>query len=189
MTNLVLGVLAGGRGTRMGGRDKSRLPAPDTGEALAARIVRLSRALGLECVLVGGEPLPGVQLLNDDPPGIGPIGGLCALLEHAGSRPAVAVACDLPHVTAELIARITSEALAAAVLAPRDPLTGKWQPLFARYDAARVLPALRAAVSSDTRSMQTVLRSLTVTELLLTEAERAALADWDTPADLIPGSK
>lgn len=184
MTDVLLGVLAGGRGTRMGGRDKSRLPAPDTGEALAARIVRLARAAGLECVMVGGTPLPGVAQLTDDPPGIGPIGGLCALLDHAGSRPAVAVACDLPRVTAELLQRITHETPKAPVLAPRDPATGKWQPLFARYDAARVLPALRAAVASDTRSMQTVLRSLDVHELALSPAERAALQDWDSPDDL-----
>ena len=183
---MVLGVLAGGRGTRMGGRDKSRLPAPDTGEALAVRIVRLSRALGLECVLVGGEPLPDVLHLQDDPAGIGPIGGLCALLKHAGASHAIAAACDMPYVTAELIDRIVHETPTVAVLAPRDPITGKWQPLFARYDSARVLPALRAAVASDTRSMQTVLRSLDVAELVLDDVERAALADWDAPSDLTP---
>src|SRR5688500_14334428 len=144
MTDVLLGVLAGGRGLRMGGRDKSRLPAPDTGEALAARIVRLGAGLGFDCTLVGGEPLPGVPRLTDDPPGIGPIGGLCALLEHAGSRPALAVACDLPHVSQALLARLASEAPGALVLCPRDPATGKWQPLFARYDALHVLPAFRA---------------------------------------------
>jgi molybdopterin-guanine dinucleotide biosynthesis protein A len=185
MTDVLLGVLAGGRGLRMGGRDKSRLPAPDTGEALAARIVRLATALGFECTLVGGEPMPGVPQLHDDPPGIGPIGGLCALLARAGARNALAVACDLPHVTQALLQRLASESPGSRVLCPRDPATGKWQPLFARYDAVHVLPAFRDAITNGTRSMQTVFRALDVVELPLTDTERTALLDWDQPSDLI----
>jgi len=186
MSEVLLGVLAGGRGLRMGGRDKSRLPAPDTGEALAARIVRLASGLGFDCTLVGGEPLPGVPRLIDDPPGIGPIGGLTALLAQAGARNALAVACDLPHVTQALLARLATESPGALVLCPRDPATGKWQPLFARYDAPRVLPAFHAAIENGTRSMQTVFRTLDVSELALSDAERAALTDWDAPSDITP---
>jgi molybdopterin-guanine dinucleotide biosynthesis protein A len=138
----------------------------------------------------------------DAPAGIGPIGGLCALLEHANARvrsgraqgeaqaqgsaasSVLAVACDLPRVTAQLVERLAREAPSALVLAPRDPVTGKWQPLFARYASHAVLPAVRSAIEAGTRSMQTVLRSLEVTELPLTDAERAALHDWDTPEDL-----
>ncbi len=171
----------------MGGRDKSRMPAPDTGEALANRIVRLARSVGLEPTLIGGKPLFGVPHVLDDPPGIGPIGGLCALLEHAqrcGVHEALALACDLPHVTAELLQRLAHEAPRAIILCPRDPATGKWQPLFARYSGQAVLPALRAAIAAGTLSMQTVMRSLEVTELLLSDEERALLHDWDSPSDL-----
>jgi len=184
MGELILGVLAGGRGLRMGGRDKSRMTAPDTGETLAARTVRLGSELGMECALVGGVPLPGVAHLRDEPEGVGPIGGLCALLAHARERSALALACDLPHVTQALLRRLASEKPDATVLCPRDPTTGKWQPLFARYDSPRVLPAFRAAIENGTRSMQTVFRSLDVAELTLSPEERAALIDWDAPTDL-----
>jgi molybdopterin-guanine dinucleotide biosynthesis protein A len=180
----LVGVLIGGRGTRMGGRDKSRLPAPDTGEALAARIVRLASELGLSSVLIGGEPLPPSAHVLDDPEGIGPIGGLCALFEAARARPALAVACDMPHVTAALLERLWREQPSACVLAPRDPETGKWQPLFARYEPGRVLPVFRAAIARGVRSMQTALRELPVVELSLSEAERSALRDWDLPSDV-----
>ncbi len=180
----MIGVLAGGRGTRMGGRDKSRLPAPDTGEALAARLVRLAAELGLHSVLIGGAPLPPSPHLLDDPPGIGPIGGLCALLTAAGEQPAIALACDLPHVSAALLERLVREQPSACVLAPRDPLSGKWQPLFARYEPAVVLPVFRAAIERGVRSMQTVLRELPVHELLLSDTERKLLHDWDWPSDL-----
>lgn len=168
----------------MGGRDKSRMSAPDTGEALAARIVRLGSELGMECALVGGAPLAGVAHLRDEPEGIGPIGGLRALLAFARERPALALACDLPLVTQALLGRLASEKADAPVLCPRDPATGKWQPLFARYDSPRVLPVFRAAIENGTRSMQTVFRSLDVAELALSAEERDALRDWDAPSDL-----
>lgn len=185
MADVLLGVLAGGRGLRMGGRDKSRMPAPDTGEALAARLVRLGAEQGFDSVIVGGHGLPGVLHLADDPPAIGPIGGLCALLAHAGPRHALAVACDLPYVTNLLLARLSYESPGALIVCPRDPGTGKWQPLFARYDAPRVLPVLRAQIASGTRSMQTAFRELEVVELPLSDTERASLLDWDQPSDLV----
>jgi len=185
-TATLLGVLAGGRGARMGGRDKAALLAPGGGETLLARLIRLGRAAGLELVVVGGRGAPGVPLLCDEPSDIGPIGGLCALLSHAGERPAVALACDLPYVSAELIAKLACARSEAAVLAARDAETGKWQPLFARYDSPRVLPALRAAIAAGSRSFQTFLRNVDVQELPLDATERAQLRDWDAPADLEP---
>jgi len=168
----------------MGGRDKAALLAPGGGETLLARLIRLGRGVGLEVVVVGGRAAPGVPWVGDEPGGVGPIGGLCALLAHAGPRPAVALACDLPYATAELIERLARTPSQAPVLAPRDLETGKWQPLFARYDSPRVLPPLRAAITAGTRSFQTFLRGVEVQELLLDGVERALLRDWDAPADL-----
>jgi molybdopterin-guanine dinucleotide biosynthesis protein A len=180
----LLGILAGGRGQRMGGRDKARLLAPGSEEPLIERLLRLGREAGLSCVVVGGRAPEGTTLVHDDPEGIGPIGGLCALLAHAGERPALALACDLPYVTAALIMRLARDPSSAPVLAARDPETGKWQPLFARYDAARVLPPLRAAIAEGVRSFQTFLRTVEVSELALSDGERALLRDWDEPGDL-----
>jgi molybdopterin-guanine dinucleotide biosynthesis protein A len=181
---VLLGVLAGGRGSRMGGRDKAALRAPDTAEPLLARLLRLGCEAGLDGVVVGGAGACAVPRLVDDPPDVGPIGGLCALLAHAGERPAIALACDLPYLSADLLARLARSPSAAAVLAARDLQTGKWQPLFARYDAPRVLPELRAAIAAGTRSFQTFLRAVDVQELVLDAAERAQLRDWDEPSDL-----
>jgi molybdopterin-guanine dinucleotide biosynthesis protein A len=170
----------------MGGVDKARLPAPDSGEALLERLLRLGQGLGLDCVVVGGQAPTGIAQLDDEPAGVGPIGGLSALLAYAGECPALALACDLPFVTGPLLARLAQDACLAAVLCPRDPASGKWQPLFARYDPPRVLPALRVAVASGVRSFQTFLRTIEVAELALAEHERAQLADWDAPSDVRP---
>ena len=180
----VLGIFAGGRGLRMGGRDKAQLPSPITGEPLQARLLRLGQQQGLTCVIVGGAAMDGTVVLADEPAGIGPIGGLCALLAFAAARPAIALACDLPYLDEALLARLATMRSDAAVLSPRDPATGKWQPLFARYDSPRVLPALRVAIAEGVRSFQTFLRTLEVAEPALSDAEHALLRDWDHPADM-----
>jgi len=168
----------------MGGRDKAWLRAPGGQEALIERLLRLAAELELDAIVVGGNAPPGVVRLRDEPGGVGPIGGLCALLAHAQQTPAVALACDLPYLDRALLDRLVRTPSSAPVLAARDPRTGKWQPLFARYDSARVLPALLAAVRSGVRSMQTVLRELEVAELTLSEDELARLHDWDAPSDI-----
>jgi molybdopterin-guanine dinucleotide biosynthesis protein A len=180
---MIVGVFAGGRGRRMGGVDKALLPAPDGEETLIARLLRLAQQAGLDSVVVGGSAAHDAPLA-DEPPGIGPIGGLCALLAHARGRPAIALACDLPYVSAELLARLAGAVSGAAVLVPRDAPSGKWQPLFARYDSARVLPVVRAEIARGTRSLQALLGAVHVEELALTEAEHAQLRDWDEPADM-----
>jgi len=179
----VVGILAGGRGLRMGGADKARLLTRD-GEELLSRQLRLCRELGLDAVVIGGSVPAEVVRLEDRPDGIGPIGGLSALLDHAGERSALLLACDLPYLTLCLLGRLARADSPAAVLAPRDPLTGKWQPMFARYASSRLQPSLRVAIGDGVRSFQTFLRGEDVAELELDEAERAALRDWDRPEDL-----
>ncbi len=173
----------------MGGAQKALLLAPGERETLVARLVRIAREVGLPVVLVGGDGTLGAQLdalprLVDAPAGIGPLGGLSALLPRAGARPGIAIACDMPFVTAELLARLAAHPSTAPVLAVRDPEVNKWQPLFARYQPSSVLPALEAALQHGERSFQAVLARLPVEELQLSEAEHQQLRDWDTPDDV-----
>lgn len=175
----------------MGGVSKALLPAPVTGEPLAARTLGLARALHLDAVLVGAvddAALPpsaaALPRLRDDPEGIGPLGGLAALLAHAGARPVIALACDMPYVSAALLDKLARTPCASAVLAARDPATGKWQPMFARYAPAETRPALAAALAASERSFQALLARTSCTELVLSPAEHAELRDWDSPADM-----
>ncbi|MGD8862378.1 MAG: NTP transferase domain-containing protein [Myxococcales bacterium] len=187
MSAALVGIFVGGQGLRMGGRDKSALPAPDGGTVLS-RWLRVIAEAGIEdVVLVGGQGDGPRPRLADDPPGCGPLGGLCALLAHAGERPAIALACDMPAVDAALLARLAEASCDAAVLAPRDPATGKWDPLFARYDAPRVLPLARAAVARRELALQGLLRTAGAGELTLSDTERARLLDWDEPGDVQGG--
>jgi molybdopterin-guanine dinucleotide biosynthesis protein A len=183
----LLGIFVGGAATRMGGVAKGLLPARDSGEPLVVRLARLGRELGCEPVLVGRADayvsvLAGVTALADAPAGIGPLGGLGALLAAAGSRRAIAVACDMPFVSGALLGRLAREPFAMA-LAPRADAT-RWQPLCASYDATQVSPRLAAALGRGVRSFQALFADLDVTELRLSAAEQAELEDWDTPDDV-----
>jgi molybdenum cofactor guanylyltransferase len=184
----VLGICVGGRGLRMGGVQKALLRAPDTGESLVARSVRLGRELGCEVVLLGaaelGAAAAGTLQLPDAAPGLGPLAGLQSLLTHAGDQAALLLACDMPYVTRALLARLLHEPAEGAVLAPRDPGSGKWEPLCARYQSASVAPVLASALAQGERSFQGLFQRLNVRELSLDERERGALRDWDTPEDM-----
>jgi molybdopterin-guanine dinucleotide biosynthesis protein A len=168
----------------MGGRDKAELRAPGSEKSLLQRWVELGRSLELEVVVVGGRPREGLVTLSDAPAGVGPLGGLGPLLGYAAARPALVVACDMPYVTRELLALLAARKSRSAVLAPRDPESGKWQPLFARYDSQRVAPVLAQSLAAAERSFQWLFARLAVEELALTSADRHLLRDWDRPGDV-----
>lgn len=185
---MIVGIFVGGRSTRMGGQPKGLLPAPDSGEALVVRSVRLIREAHHTPLLVGAADayrglLPDLRCVQDEPAGVGPLGGLNALLRAAGEAPAIALACDMPFVSSALLARLGTYPSTAPVLAARSE-TGKWEPLCARYDAERVLPALQQALRAGVRSFQALLTQVAVEVLELREEERTALMDWDTPEDV-----
>ncbi len=181
MTDAVLGIFVGGESRRMGS-PKGLLRTG--GVSLVERWIALGAELGLEARLVGRRPeyAAWAELTLDDAPGgIGPLGGLRALLVHAGRRPALAFACDMPRVSIALARRLLGAPDAIAVAAARD---GRWEPFCARWDAERALPAVEARIARGARSLTGLLDEVGATALELSAEERAELHDWDTPADV-----
>ncbi|RYZ02526.1 MAG: hypothetical protein EOO73_31290 [Myxococcales bacterium] len=187
---LVVGLFVGGRGRRLGGVAKGLLPAPGSAQTLLERLVGEARAaLGeAELVLVGDAAAysaSGLTAVDDAPRGVGPLGGLGGLLHHAQQRGAthvLALACDLPYVSAPLLARLATEAPGAAALAAHGG--GLRNPLVARYEVARALPAVQSALASKKHALQAVLDALGAELLTMTEEETRSLHDWDTPEDV-----
>lgn len=180
--NAVAGIFVGGRGRRMGGAAKGLLEGP-TGERIACRLRDVLVGAGLDVVLVGRDERYaslGLPTVEDDPPGIGPLGGLIGLLAHAGSRPVLAIACDMPFIEAPLVSHLLTAPQAPAV-APRQGT--RWEPLFARYAPESVLPAASERASRGQRSLQGLLDDVRAQELPLTDVEWRQLRDWDTPSD------
>lgn len=179
----VVGIFVGGSSSRYGGVAKGLLPAPDGAESLVTRLAALARSLELEVVLVGEHAAYaslGLPMLRDVPGAGGPLGGLAALLDHAGERPAIALACDLPHLTRALLARLISAPAAAVVAARRS---GRWEPLFARYTPSLCRDAMGRAFSQHRFALQALLDDAGAQELPLSPDEECLLHDWDSPAD------
>jgi molybdopterin-guanine dinucleotide biosynthesis protein A len=168
----------------MGGQPKGLMRAPD-GRTLVDRWVAILGAAGVpDVVLVGSHAAYaslGLAAVHDEPPGIGPLGGLVSLLRRAGDGRAVAVACDMPFVSTALVQRLLF-APDAPVVAPRRG--GRWEPLCARYDAARVLPSAIGRAGSGNHSLQRLLDDSGAIELALASHEANELYDWDEPEEL-----
>lgn len=185
--SLVIGIFVGGASRRMGGRPKGLLAAPGATHTLVERSLALSKALSSRVVLVGAHEAYrslGVLQLEDAVAASGPLGGLVSLLTEAAGAPALALACDLPFWTSDLLARLRDHAPGAALVAPRQD--GRWNPLFARYDSARILPVAREQLSSGERSLQPLFLPEWSRALPLEPDEEPLLRDWDTPEDASP---
>jgi molybdopterin-guanine dinucleotide biosynthesis protein A len=190
----ILGIFVGGASRRMNGTPKGLLHAPSdeatAPETIVERLCRVGREVGLRVVLVGDAAAysaSGLEALADAPGVPGPLGGLAALLDAAGDGLAIAVACDMPRVSARALARLADHPRGAAVVAPRRAPDAPWEPMFARYDARQVRPALIAAIADGVGSFQGLFARLVVDPLPLDPLVEAALEAWDTPDDLPVG--
>ncbi|HEY1960732.1 MAG TPA: formate dehydrogenase accessory sulfurtransferase FdhD [Polyangiaceae bacterium] len=176
------GIFVGGKGARMQGAAKGLLRAPG-GERIVERLARALREAGAEPVLVGvREEYEGLGIRAlPDVTDAGPLGGLVALLEAAKDQRAIAIACDMPHVTVALLRRLVEAPDAPVVAARRG---GRWEPLFARYDA-RVSSLARARLARGELGLQGLLDEVGAVPLALAPNEESLLDDWDTPDEAV----
>ena len=150
-------VLAGGRNSRMGGRDKAFLTVD--GETVMARTLRVLRSCFDEVLVVSNQPEKydrfGVAVAVDEMPNLGPLGGLHAGLGRVEAPYAFVTACDMPFLRAEpirfLVEQIVSGAGADEAVVPA--WDGDIEPLHAVY-ATHLRPRISAAVNEGARSMR-----------------------------------
>jgi molybdopterin-guanine dinucleotide biosynthesis protein A len=178
MERTLAAVLAGGRGSRLGG-DKAGVELG--GRPLIDYPLAAIEEAGLEavvCVKPGQElpplasfagPGPAKEPRNPVPVLVEPLEprhplcGIVAALRAGEGRPVLAVACDLPFLAAGLIEALAGapEPLVVPALAGApEPLVvpalaGRLQPLLARYDPV-LLPRLEAALEEEAPLIGTV---------------------------------
>jgi molybdopterin-guanine dinucleotide biosynthesis protein A len=128
-------ILAGGASSRMG-EDKSRLSLG--GRTFVGAAARALRAVTAGVSVVSSRPdagAHGLRVIPDARVGLGALGGLHAALSSCVAEWAAVVACDLPFVTGELLARLASlRADSADAVVPLQE-DGRVQPLCALYRA------------------------------------------------------
>src|SRR5213593_2707098 len=92
-------IVAGGRASRMGGRDKAF--AAVGGEPIAVRTIRLFRGLFPQVLVVTDRPARyrglGVETAADHFPGCGPLAGIHTALLASRHPHVFVVACDMPR--------------------------------------------------------------------------------------------
>jgi molybdopterin-guanine dinucleotide biosynthesis protein A len=164
---VTVAVLAGGRGSRLGGAKPTALLR---GEPLIAHVLRVAP----DAVVVAKRdtPLPPLDVpvwIEPDEP-FHPLTGLVHALEHGD--PCVAVACDQPWVTAELLRELAERRAVASV-------DGEYEPFPGYYDPA-ALPVLREALREEAGLRRTLAR-LAPPRL---EVDPALVASINTREDL-----
>jgi molybdopterin-guanine dinucleotide biosynthesis protein A len=172
-------ILAGGRATRFGGRDKSALLV-DGRPILDHQVAALAPAVD-EVLIVGGPR----ATTHDIVPGCGPLGGLHAALTAARGDAVLLVACDMPYLSTPFVAYLLSLAAEADIVVPQSERG--YHPLCAVYTRACLEPA--AARLADRRlkmrelvsSMRT--RIIPVDEIRQFGDPNRLLANVNTPAD------
>jgi molybdopterin-guanine dinucleotide biosynthesis protein A len=176
-----LAVFAGGHGRRLGGYQKFLLPWGDHGQPLISHILQaLSGDFAVSLVATNHAPHPAFgnyQLVPDDPPGQGPLGGLAAILAAAETPYVFAVACDMPLVRQRLVRHLVADAVSGDFDAVVPVLHGDVHPLHAVYHR-RVLATLRRLLQTGALRMTDLLAAIEVHYV-----EEAALRQLDPSLD------
>lgn len=178
-------VLAGGRGTRMGGADKGWVDLegrpliehvlerlrPQVGAIIISANRNIARYRALGWPVVQDEPFAGDAFL-------GPLAGMLAALRAARSPWLAIVPCDAPALPAMLVRQ-----LARAVGPSANPALavcgGRRQPVFCLLPAG-IAPALAAALARGDRRPDDFLRAAGAIEVPF--GDEAAFANINAPS-------
>ncbi|MNN55625.1 Molybdenum cofactor guanylyltransferase [compost metagenome] len=180
-------ILAGGRGQRMGGRDKGLVAWQ--GEPLVAHVQRVVRPLSDDLVISCNRNQEAYRTYADQLVGDaeadfpGPLAGVIAGLKVARHEWMLVLACDAPLVDRDLIEALSRLAVASdsAAMVRQG---GFWQPMFSVLPR-RILPMLEQAWAAGERSLQKALLRETVQGLECTEDDRR-LSNFNSP-ELLQG--
>ena len=182
-------VLAGGRGSRMGGVDKGLQNHLGMPLALHA-LLRLQTQVGHMIInanrnLSAYEAM-GVPVLPDPlPDHPGPLAGLLAGLEHCETPWLVTVPCDSPNFPADMVARLaqaaSDEDAEIAMAATTEDGAVQVQPVFCLL-RAELLESLVAYLHSGQRKVDTWTAQHRCTTVLFDDS--AAFFNANTLADL-----
>lgn len=158
-------LLAGGGATRFGGAPKGL--ARIGGVRIADLVLGALAAVTEDQLIVANDRsaahwFPAYRIVADDPPALGPLGGLATALRGAEGAPVLVVAWDMPFVTAGLLAdlREIGEREQASVV-PVHGVADRVEPLCAYYrpEAIATCQALIAAGERRARALHAALPS------------------------------
>jgi molybdopterin-guanine dinucleotide biosynthesis protein A len=181
-------ILAGGRASRMGGRDKAF--AAVGGEPIAVRTVRLFRGLFEQVIVSTNRPERfagfGVETVPDLRPGCGPLAGIEAAMLASRHPWIFVVACDMPGLDADVIRWMLARPRAGDAVVPR--WEADVEPLHALY-AIHALPAVQECLGAGRHALRDFLPAIRVDyvgeeELRALRGAARSLLNVNTPEEL-----
>jgi len=181
-------ILAGGRASRMGGRDKA-FAAVD-GESIAARTVRLFQGLFEQVIVSTNRPERfegfAVQTVPDLRPGCGPLAGIEAAMLASHHPWMFVVACDMPGLDADVIRWLLARPRVADAVVPR--WESDIEPLHALY-AVHTLPSVQRCLEAGRHALRDFLPAIRVDyvdeeELRALHGAARSLLNVNTPEEL-----
>ena len=183
---LAAALLAGGQSRRMG-RDKATLALG--GAPLWRRQLEILRQLGPSALLVSGREIPAwlpadTRFIPDELPGRGPLGGVAASLAAAPATHLLALAIDMPAMTARHLAELWADASPACGVLPW--LEDHPEPLAAIYPA-EALPVAQAHLAGPDASMNAFTAALLKAGLMkkhrIAARDSELYSNCNSPAD------
>ncbi|HEY0665737.1 MAG TPA: molybdenum cofactor guanylyltransferase [Gallionella sp.] len=179
-------ILAGGDSRRMG-QDKAGLVLD--GRTLLQRVAATLQPLFAEVIVAVRQSRSDIALpqVCDDPAHSGPLAGLVAGLERAGTPWIFAVACDMPFIAAPLIEQLARQRAGCQAVVP--VVRGCPQPLAAFYAKSCAGEARRLLGSSGKHSLRALLDGIQVryvdeAEMIEADPQLRSFFDLDTPQDV-----
>ncbi|MCG8600993.1 MAG: molybdenum cofactor guanylyltransferase [Verrucomicrobiales bacterium] len=180
-------LLAGGKSTRFGS-DKAF--ADWRGQLLYERQLEKLRSLGAEHIWISANrdqefriDDPGVSIVVDDKPEIGPAGGLISVLGKSSAERVVVLGVDLPLME---VAFLQSLLEAGTGIVPKT--REFWEPLAAVYPARSFRELLEEALSRGERKLQHILDEAKenglISERLVTDSEKLFFTNLNSARDL-----
>jgi molybdopterin-guanine dinucleotide biosynthesis protein A len=181
-------IVAGGRASRMGGRDKA-FAAVD-GEPIAARTIRIFREIFPQVLVATNRPERfarlGVETVADQFPGCGPLAGVHSALVASRHPHVFVAACDMPGLDPDVIRFLLARIGTADAVVPC--WEGDVEPLHAVY-AVRCLPAIEASLRAGRHALRDFLATARVdwvseAELRGVRGAARSLTNVNTPEEL-----
>ena len=177
---LTLGILAGGRATRLGGRDKAWLQRDGV-----PQVVRIARRFDAECgaVLVSANrdlsryAEHGLRAVADEVADIGPLGGIDMLCAHCETPWLLTIPVDIVDANDCLLRTLANAGDDGAVADDGDGL----QPLVALYRVEALREAVAAAIAAGDFSVQAMQQRMALARVRFAGLR---FGNLNTPADL-----
>ena len=145
-------LLAGGRASRMGGRNKALLRVK--GAPIIKNIISELKPLFENVVIIANDKAPyknlGLAAYEDIIPGRGPLSGIHSSLLNTKSYYNFVVACDMPYVEPKL-ARHMLNKLQDGYEVIACKIRGRYEPLFAIYGKGCISAIEEQLATADTK--------------------------------------